>query len=142
MIAQVSLVGYVGKVGDERYTQTGVMVREVSVATSVGRRRSDGSWDNMTTWFQCVAWGRLGDRVASLGPGDLVSVNGTDLHQTHWKGRDGVERTGLSLTCQDIRLLMTKAQRELVKGSTVDAQAPGASTEAGTNADEDEAIPF
>jgi single-stranded DNA-binding protein len=49
-------------------------------------------------WLSVACFGRAAQTAAELKKGDKVYLEGQDLKQDTWRGRDGAERSGLSVT--------------------------------------------
>jgi single-stranded DNA-binding protein len=59
-------------------------------------RVGEGEGDTVQ-WLSVACFGRAAEAAALLEKGDKVYVEGK-LTQSHWTGKDGVERYGLSVT--------------------------------------------
>lgn len=70
------LMGHVGKDPEIKYTQSGIAKAGFSLATSYGRKKEDGSFDNVTTWHNIVVWGNAAERCSKIHKGDLVHIEG------------------------------------------------------------------
>ena len=114
---KITIVGYLGRDPELRYTPSGTAVCDFSVATSERRRGRDaGEGEEITTWFRVSMWGRQAE-VANqyLQKGKLVYVEGR-LSQREWTDRDGNKRMSLEVHGSDLQFI----------GSRGDEQASGA----------------
>lgn len=108
--AKVMLVGNLGRDPETRYTPSGSMNVQFSMA--VTRRRTDqgGTVQENTTWYRVTGWGRLAetlDRLTQQGylaKGKQVFVSG-NLEQREFTGQDGQARTSLDVNADELQLL-------------------------------------
>jgi single-strand DNA-binding protein len=76
-----------------KFTQAGKAICSFSI---VYDHRANAAGEKQSTFIDVVAWGELGEHVAtSVGKGDRVAVSG-DLHQRNWE-TDGQKRSKLEL---------------------------------------------
>lgn len=77
MYHKITIVGYLGRDPEMRYTGDGTPVTNFSVATSRKWNRSDGTQVDETVWFRVSAWRRLAETCNQyLQKGRLVLVEG------------------------------------------------------------------
>lgn len=117
--AKVSIVGNLGRDPETRYTPSGALNVQFTIAAS-GRRRSGGDQggeqDN-TTWFRVTAWDRLAERIVTmtergyLGKGKLLYVEG-QLESRQFTGNDGQVRTSLDVTMTDFQFVGSRQDNE------------------------------
>ena len=111
MYHKVTIVGYLGRDPEMRYTGDGTPVTNFSVATSRKYSRSDGSQVDETVWFRVSAWRRLAEVCNQyLQKGRLVLVEGR--LQTDDRGNprtftrsDGTVGASFEVTAQEIKFL-------------------------------------
>jgi len=105
---RITIVGYLGKDPEIRYTPDGQAVCHFSVATSEKRKDRSGEAQDITTWFKITVWGRKAE-VANqyLSKGKHIYIEGT-LRQEEWTDRDGLKRTTLAVNASDFQFLGTK----------------------------------
>ncbi|MGE3435214.1 MAG: single-stranded DNA-binding protein [Blastocatellales bacterium] len=105
---RITIVGYLGKDPEIRYTPDGQAVCNFSVATSERRKDRSGEAQDITTWFKITLWGRRAE-VANqyLSKGKHVYIEGT-LRQEEWTDRDGLKRTSLVVNASDFQFLGSK----------------------------------
>ena len=111
MYHKVTIVGYLGRDPEMRYTGDGTPVTNFSVATSRKYSRSDGSQVDETVWFRVSAWRRLAEVCNQYLPkGRLVLVEGR--LQTDDRGNprtftrsDGTVGASFEVTAQEIKFL-------------------------------------
>src|SRR5688572_7626645 len=103
---KITIVGYLGRDPELRYTPTGTAVCDVSIATTERRKgRGGGDPEETTTWFRVTMWGRQAE-VASqyLRKGRLVYVEGR-LSQREQTRKDGTTRTSLEVHATDLQFV-------------------------------------
>ena len=90
MTATVTITGGLTRDPELRFTQAGKAVATLGVAVS-RRYQVNNEWQEETSFFNVVAWGQLGENVASsLGKGDQIVVTGR-LQQRSWD-KDGEKK--------------------------------------------------
>lgn len=85
---KVLLVGRLGADPEERTTQSGIKVTNLSVATWKNRKDQNGDWHVDTEWHKVTVWG---DYPPRAGKGDLVVVEG-ELRTRKWDDKEGITR--------------------------------------------------
>lgn len=107
---KVSIIGNLGRDPETRYTPSGAMNVQFSVATSRRYNDRDGQQQESTTWFRVTAWGRLAETLDKftqsgiLAKGRQVYVEGR-LEQREFTGQDGQSRTSLDVNASEFQLL-------------------------------------
>jgi single-strand DNA-binding protein len=87
----VTLVGNATKDVDLRYTTSGRGVASFGLAVN-RRYQVNGEWQEQVSFFQCVAWGELGENLAaSVTKGRRVIVTGR-LEQRSYETKEGEKR--------------------------------------------------
>src|SRR5215470_9430166 len=102
---KITIVGYLGRDPELRYTPQGTAVCNFSVATTEKRRNARGETEEHTTWFRVAAWGRQAE-VANeyLAKGRQVYVEGR-LRLEEYTDREGNPRTSAEVNASDIHFL-------------------------------------
>lgn len=76
MLAEVTLIGRIGRDAELRCTPGGQSVASFSLATSKKKKTENGTKE-LTTWFRVSAWGALADFAAEhCKKGALVAIQG------------------------------------------------------------------
>jgi len=105
---RITIVGYLGKDPEIRYTPDGQAVCNFSVATTEKRKDRTGEAQEITTWFKITVWGKRAETANQyLSKGKQVYIEGT-LRQEEWTDREGVKRTSLVVNASDFQFLGTK----------------------------------
>ncbi|MBI1761589.1 MAG: single-stranded DNA-binding protein [Acidobacteria bacterium] len=139
---KITIVGYLGRDPEIRYTPSGEAVCNFSVATTERRKDASGEFQDLTTWFKITVWRRQAEIANQyLSKGKQVYVEGR-LRQTEYTDRDGNRRTALEVTASDIQFLGAKGE-ESGTPSTVKPVARSATPDSGFDAPvNDDEIPF
>jgi single-strand DNA-binding protein len=125
-VAKVTLIGNLGRDPETRYTPSGTMNVQFSIAVSRRWNDQGGQLQERTTWFRVTAWGRLAetlDRLTQSGAlvkGKQVYVLGT-VEQREYQDQQGATRTSLDVNADEVQLL----------GSRQDSEAPAGRTSGG-----------
>jgi len=106
---KITLIGYLGRDPEIRYTPDGQAVTNFSMATTeTWTDKASGEKKERTTWFKIVAWRRLGEIAGEyLARGKQVYVEGR-LQVDEWKDKEGNNRFTLEVTASQIVLLGRK----------------------------------
>ena len=153
---KITIVGYLGRDPELRYTAQNVPVCTFSIATSERKRDARSGGDpganESTTWFRVTLWREKAELASKyLTKGRQVYVEGR-LSVREWQDRDGVTRTSLEVTGTELHFIDTR--NEAGGGAptsggrdSVSRSAPGSSSVAHLDADApaevgDDDIPF
>lgn len=129
---KITIVGYLGRDPEIRYTPQGDAVCNFTVATTERRKNSDGEPEDQTTWFKITVWRRLAEIANEyLSTGKQVYVEGR-LRQVEYTDRDGNRRTALEVTTSDIQFLGAKGESEDQQEQTEAARPQPQSTNTST----------
>jgi single-strand DNA-binding protein len=102
---KITIVGYLGRDPELRYTPQGTAVCNLSVATTEKRRNARGETEEHTIWFRVSAWGRQAEVAAEyLAKGRQVYVEGR-LRREEYIDREGNPRTSAEVNANDIHFL-------------------------------------
>src|ERR1051325_11347579 len=94
---KITIVGYLGRDPEIRYTSQGTAVCDFSVATTERRKDKAGDLQEITTWFRVSLFGRQAEIAHQyLSKGRQVYIEGM-LSQREWTDKDGQTRTGLEV---------------------------------------------
>jgi len=104
-INKVILVGNLGNDPDVKYTQSGMAVTRVSLATTSVRNDRDGNKQERTEWHRVVFFGKLGEIAGEyLRKGSQVYVEG-ELRYDKYTGQDGVEKYSTDIVANEMQML-------------------------------------
>ena len=104
-INKVILVGNLGDDPETKYTQSGMAVTIVRLATTSVRKDRDGNTQERTEWHRVKFFGRLAEIAAEyLRKGSQVYVEGS-LRTDKYTGQDGVERYTTDIIANEMQML-------------------------------------
>ncbi|RBL97918.1 single-stranded DNA-binding protein, partial [Xanthomonas oryzae pv. oryzae] len=104
-INKVILVGNLGNDPDTKYTQAGMAITRVSLATTSMRKDRDGNNQERTEWHRVVFFGKLGEIAGEyLRKGSQVYVEG-ELRYDKYTGQDGVEKYSTDIVANEMLML-------------------------------------
>ena len=117
----VTLSGNLGQDAEVLYTNNGLAITSFSLAVSKSRKQSDGSYKDVTSWVDCIMYGKRGEAMYGNGllqKGARLAIIG-HLHQSVWE-KDGQRRSRNARprrSPQPIPMCMTKTFhfKELMK---------------------------
>lgn len=136
---KITIVGYLGRDPELKYTANGEAVCKLSVATTE-KRKVNGEVQESTIWFRITVWGRQAEACEQyLQKGRQVYVEGT-LRQAQYTDREGNERTSLEVNAKDIQFLGGSSV-SLGEGDGQQSSSPQSAAREAEGIDEDE-IPF
>ena len=106
---KITIVGYLGRDPELRYTPQGIAVCNFSIATTEKRKEArTGESQDITTWFKVTLWGKKAEIANQyLSKGKQVYIEGA-LRQEEWTDREGAKRTSLVVNATDMQFLGTK----------------------------------
>ena len=104
-INKVILVGNLGNDPDTKYTQGGMAITRISLATTSVRKDRDGNQQERTEWHRVVFFGKLGEIAGEyLRKGSQVYVEGS-LRYDKYTGQDGVEKYSTDIIADEMQML-------------------------------------
>jgi single-strand DNA-binding protein len=132
---RVVLIGRITKDPDLRSTQTGSSVANFSIANN-RIFVTGGEKKEQTSFFNCIAWGKVGEAIAQYcKKGHRIGIEG-HLQQRSWDDQSGNKRTSVEIVVDGFQFLQPKTD-----GADQPAPAP-AQESTGDNPFSDEEIPF
>ena len=104
-INKVILVGNLGNDPEVKYTQSGMAVTRVSLATTSVRKDREGNQQERTEWHRVVFFGKLGEIAGEyLRKGSSVYVEGS-IRYDKYTGQDGQERYTTDIVADEMQML-------------------------------------
>ena len=104
-VNKVILVGNLGNDPDCKYTQGGMCVTRISLATTSVRNDKDGNKQERTEWHRVVFFGKLGEIAGEyLRKGSQVYVEG-EIRYDKYTGQDGVEKYTTDIVANEMQML-------------------------------------
>jgi single-strand DNA-binding protein len=100
---EILLTGNVGRI-ESKYTDTGKLLCNFSLAVSVGRGENKS-----TEWYDCVAWEKTAEILSEyVGKGSKLQVRG-DFELQLWKAKETGEPKGkIAVTVKEFQFLSPK----------------------------------
>jgi len=88
----VILVGHLGADPEIQYSSGGTAICNFSLATSWGKKKDDGTWDNFTDWHKVVCFSAVAEKVGEKAQkGMAVMVEGSIRYES-WEDDQGVKK--------------------------------------------------
>lgn len=105
-VNKVILVGNLGKDPEQRSTQSGMAVVNVTIATSDSwRDKATGEQQERTEWHNVVFFNKLGEIAAQyLRKGSQVYVEGS-LRTRKWQDKNGQDRYTTEIIAENMQML-------------------------------------
>lgn len=116
-----AISGNIGKAAELRVTASGLAVCSFSVAVSERKRQQDGTYQDETSWLDCVMFGKRAEGLhPHLTRGTKVGVVG-HLRQSSYE-QDGQRRSRVQIVVDEVEL-MSRRREPQQPGGTPTAQA-------------------
>ena len=104
-INKVILVGNLGNDPETKYTQGGMAITKISLATSSVRKDKDGNQQERTEWHRVTFFGKLGEIAGEyLRKGSQCYVEGS-IRYDKYTGSDGVEKYSTDIIADEMQML-------------------------------------
>ncbi len=104
-INKVILVGNLGDDPETKYTQSGMAVTTIRLATSSVRKDRDGNQQERTEWHRVKFFGKLGEIAGEyLRKGSQCYVEG-EIRYDKFTGQDGQERYFTDIVANEMQML-------------------------------------
>ena len=104
---RAEIIGRLGQAVELRYSQSGVAVANISVATSHNIKRND-VWEEETSWHKVVIFGKTAEACEKyLSKGSQIFVEGR-LQTKSWTPDDGIKRWSTEIVANSIIFLDSK----------------------------------
>lgn len=144
-VAKVVLIGNLGRDPETRYTPSGTMNVQFSMAVSRKWNDQSGQQQERTTWYRVTGWGKLAETLDSLTQngalvkGKQVYVMGT-LEPREYQDQAGVTKTSLDVRADELQLLGSRG--EFDGGPPSGGRPQSRPDETGSYADNLDDVPF
>ena len=104
-VNKVILVGNLGNDPETKYTQGGMAVTTLSLATTSVRKDRDGNTQERTEWHRVKLFGKLGEIAGEyLKKGRQVYIEGS-IRYDKFTGQDGVEKYFTDIVADEMQML-------------------------------------
>lgn len=115
---KIIIVGNLGRDPELRYTPQNLAVCNISVATSEKRRDKSGEYQEITTWFRVVLFGKQAENASKyLTKGKPVYIEGR-LHVDEWMDKENQKRYTLEVIATEMQFLGSRNDEDGFSGST------------------------
>jgi len=139
-INRVVIIGRLSKDPDLRHTQAGMSVASFSVANN-RTYVSGGEKKEQVSFFNCVAWGKLGEIITQYcKKGQRIGIEGR-IQQRSWEDQEGNKRSTVEIVVENFQFLTPKGEGPVDSG-TASSESPGASQDPQSHPFSDDDIPF
>jgi single-strand DNA-binding protein len=102
---KITIVGYLGRDPELRYTPQGKALCKMSIATTEKRKNVTGEMEEHTTWFRVTAWERQAELANEyLAKGRQVYIEGR-LRLEEYTDREGQKRFSAEVSATEIQFL-------------------------------------
>lgn len=129
-----TISGNLGKSADLRMTASGLAVCNFTVAVNERKRQQDGSYQDETSWLDCVMFGKRAEGLQPyLTKGTKLSVVG-HLKQSTYE-HDGQRRSRVQIIVDEVELMNARREAQQPEGTPAPAPVQAASVY-------DDEIPF
>lgn len=115
MYSTITILGYLGRDPEFRYTPTGTAVCSFSVATSRAWTNPSGEQQKETTWYKVTIWNKMAENVSQfLHKGSLVFVEGSIKPDPEtgnpriWTRQDGTAAASYEIHARIVRVINRK----------------------------------
>ena len=99
------LVGNLGNDPETKYTQGGMAITRISLATTSVRKDKEGNSQEQTQWHRVTFFGKLGEIAGEyLRKGSQVYVEG-EIRYDKYTGLDGVEKYFTEIVANEMQML-------------------------------------
>ncbi len=132
-VNKVILVGNLGNDPETKYTQGGMAVTKVSLATTSTRKDKEGNIQERTDWHRVTFFGKLGEIAGEyLRKGSQVYVEGS-IRYDKYTGQDGVERYSTDIIGDDMQMMGSRGDGGGGGGSSTERPARAPRENAGSS---------
>lgn len=122
-INKVILVGNLGNDPDTKFTQGGMAITRISLATTSVRKDKDGNQVEETQWHRVVFFGKLAEIAGEyLRKGSQCYVEGRIKYDKYEK--DGVEKYSTDIICDEMQMLGGKGESSGARPASTQQQRP------------------
>ncbi len=104
-INKVILVGNLGNDPETKYTQGGMAITSISLATSSVRKDKEGNQTERTEWHRVKLFGKLGEIAGEyLKKGSQCYIEGT-IRYDKYTDKEGVEKYSTDIIADEMQML-------------------------------------
>lgn len=101
----LSIKGRLTRDPEKRFTPQGSSKAEFAIANNRTHRDKSGALREQTGFYNCVAWGKVGDVILKhFRKGDRILIGGRIQHRT-WAGDDGRKRFAVEIVVESFNFI-------------------------------------
>ena len=117
MLNKAMIIGRIGQDPEVRYSQAGMAILNLSVATDESYTDRDGNRQERTEWHRVVTYDRVAENCGTyLRKGSLVFVEGS-LQTRKWQDKQGQDRYTTEIRAQRVKFLDRKGDNAAAQGA-------------------------
>lgn len=106
---RVTLIGRLVRDPELRYTQGGAAIGNFSIANNRSYTTNSGEKREEVSYFDCVAWGKLGEIIVEhCKKGRRIAVEGR-LQQRRWEDQNQNKRSKIEIVVDNFQFLDAKS---------------------------------
>ncbi len=111
-INRVNLIGRLTRDPELKYTQGGAAVGNFSIANNRTYTTSAGEKREEVSYFDCVAWGKLGEIIVEYcRKGGRIAVEGR-IQQRRWEDQNANKRSKIEIIVENFQFLDSKSNSD------------------------------
>lgn len=118
---RLQIIGNLTRDCELRQTDQGAQYTSFSVATNYRyKKKNSEEYEEEATFFDCIAWGKLAETIASMGKkGKRVYIDGR-MKQRTYETENGEKRTRYALIVENFIMLSKKDSYEMSHDEAAD----------------------
>lgn len=143
--AKITLMGNLGRDPETRYTPSGAMNVEFSMAVTRKWNDQGGQLKEETTWFRVTGWGKMAERLDKLSQGGYLTkgkpvvVTGS-VSAREYTDKQGEKRFSVDVRADDIELVSSRQDGDNFNAAPARSQSATSDEETGSQEFDD--VPF
>ena len=115
---RVMMIGRLTKDPELKHIPTGTAVTSFSIASNRSNVKN-GEKTEQVSYFECIAWGKLGEIIAQYQKkGSLIGLDGR-LQQRSWDDKEGKKRYKVEIVVENVQFLGGKSENSIVPKEAV-----------------------
>jgi len=138
-VNKVILIGHVGQDPEQRFTQSGTAITNLSIATNESWKNQNGELQDRTEWHKIVLYGKMAETAHQyLKRGQQIYVEGR-LATNEWTDKNDIKRKTTEVRCDAFTMLGKKGD---TSSQYTPNQTPQESQVDTIDDDDDDDLPF
>ena len=140
-VNKVILVGHVGQDPEQRFTQSGTAITNLSIATNESWKNQNGELQDRTEWHRIVLYGKMAETAKQyLQRGQQIYVEGR-LATNEWTDKNDIKRKTTEVRCDAFTMLGKKGDGN-TQFSPNQPRSDSQVANINTDDDDDDDLPF